>query len=200
MEKQQSFYTLQQYFLESHFLNSNDFKKLISNFNEVTLKKNEYFLKQGHHRHYLAFVCTGCLRTFHTDQTGREITMQFSLPNWWTGEKTNFNFSKVAKFSVQALENTTILRSERIKWEAAVESMPALAKWYLFHLRKSFDLSAQKLIDSQIKTAEENYLSLLQHAPEIIQRIPQHYIASYLGIKPQSLSRIRKNILDSRIS
>ncbi|MFN0031922.1 MAG: Crp/Fnr family transcriptional regulator, partial [Flavobacteriales bacterium] len=91
-------------------------------------------------------------------------------------------------------EETEIFRADRNKWEEALDKIPAFEKWYRVKTRKSYEATQQKIIDTQTETAEQKYLKLVKNAPEIVQRIPQHYIASYLGIKPQSLSRIRKNI------
>jgi CRP-like cAMP-binding protein len=72
--------------------------------------------------------------------------------------------------------------------------VPSFEKWYRIKTRKSYEAAQQKIIENQTRSAEEKYLDLLKRSPEIVQRIPQHYIASYLGIRPQSLSRIRKNL------
>lgn len=124
--------------------------------------------------------------------------MYFAFINWWTGDKTSFYSDVPSRFSVQALEDSEIFRADRVRWEQALDTIPAFEKWYRVKTRKSYEAAQQKIIDNQTDTAEEKYLKLLVKSPEMVQRIPQHYIASYLGIKPQSLSRIRKNILKGK--
>jgi CRP-like cAMP-binding protein len=188
------FINLRQHFEETDHFTDEEFDKLISYLTPVELKKKEFFTMQGQHCRYLAFVNSGCLRAFHTDNKGDEFTLYFAFLNWWTGDKTSFYSGTASRFSVQALEETEIFRADKNKWEEALDKIPAFEKWYRVKTRKSYEATQQKIIDTQTETAEEKYLKLLKNAPEIVQRIPQHYIASYLGIKPQSLSRIRKNI------
>lgn len=188
------FLNLRKHFEETDHLTDEDFEKFVSYITPVTLQKKEFFTMQGEHCRYLAFVNSGCLRAFHTDSKGEEFTMYFAFLNWWTGDKTSFYSGTPSRFSVQALEETEIFRADKIKWEEALDKIPAFEKWYRVKTRKSYEATQQKIIDTQTESAEEKYLKLLKNNPEIVQRIQQHYIASFLGIKPQSLSRIRKNI------
>ena len=192
------FLILRDHFAETDVFNEEDFEKLISYFTVVNLKRKEYFTRQGESCRYLAFVNSGCLRAYHTDNKGDEFTMYFAFVNWWTGDKTSFYSGTPSRFSVQALEESEIFRADKKNWEDALDKIPAFEKWYRVKARKSYEAAQQKLIDMQTESAEEKYLKLLNNAPEIVQRIPQHFIASYLGIKPQSLSRIRKNILKGK--
>ena len=194
MDNQDKFSKLKTHFAETDFFNDEEFEKLISFFTVTTLKKKEFFNKQGNLCRHLAFVNSGCLRAFHTDDKGDEFTMYFAFLNWWVGDKTSFYSGTPSRFSVQALEDSEIFYADKIKWEKALDEIPCFEKWYRVKTRKSYEATQQKIIDTQTESAEVKYLKLLKNAPDIVQRIPQHYIASYLGIKPQSLSRIRKNI------
>ena len=198
MKQGSKFSNLRNHITETDFFSDDEFEKLISYFTIVNLKKKEYFTVQGELCRYLAFVNSGCLRAFHTDNKGNEFTMYFAFLNWWTGDKTSFYSGTPSRFSVQALEDSEILQANKEKWEEALDQIPAFEKWYRVKARKSYEAAQQKLIDTQTESAEEKYLKLVKTAPEIVQRIPQHYIASYLGIKPQSLSRIRKNIFKKK--
>jgi CRP-like cAMP-binding protein len=188
------FSNLRKHFADTDYFSDDDFEKLVSYLTPVVLKKKDFFTVQGELCRYLAYVNSGCLRAFHTDSKGIEFTMYFAFPNWWTGDKTSFYSGTPSRFSVQALEETELFRADKTRWEEALDKIPAFEKWYRIKTRKSYEATQQKIIDTQTESAEEKYLKLLKNSPEIVQRIPQHYIASYLGIKPQSLSRIRKNI------
>lgn len=198
MKTDSKFSNLRNHIAETNIFSDDDFEKLISYFTVVNLKKKEYFTVQGELCRYLAFVNNGCLRAFHTDNKGNEFTMYFAFLNWWTGDKTSFYSGSPSRFSVQALEDTEIFQADKKRWEEAIDHIPAFEKWYRFKARKAYEAAQQKLIDTQTESAEEKYLKLVKTAPEIVRRIPQHYIASYLGIKPQSLSRIRKNIFKKK--
>ena len=194
MDKHDKFSKLKAHFAETDFFSDEEFEKLISFFTVTTIKKKEFFNNQGNLCRHLAFVNSGCLRAFHTDDKGDEFTMYFAFLNWWVGDKTSFYSGTPSRFSVQALEDSEIFYADKTKWEIALDEIPAFEKWYRVKTRKSYEATQQKIIDTQTETAEQKYLKLLKNAPDIVQRIPQYYIASYLGIKPQSLSRIRKNI------
>jgi len=194
MDVNTQFLTLRKHFAETDHFSDEDFERFIAYLTPVTLRKKDFFAMQGTHCRYLAFVNSGCLRAFHTNKNGDEFTMYFAFPNWWTGDKTSFYSGAPSRFSVQALEETEIFQADKRNWEIALETIPAFEKWYRVKARKSYEAAQQKLIDTHTETAEEKYLKLIRNAPDIVQRIPQHYIASYLGIRPQSLSRIRKKI------
>ena len=188
------FSKLRAHFAETDALSEADFEKFTSFLTPVVLRKKEFFNVQGVHCRYLGFVNSGCLRAFHTDEKGDEFTMYFAFLNWWIGDKTSFYSATTARFNIQALEDSEIFRADKTNLEKALDNIPAFEKWYRIKIRKSYEASQQKLIDTQKESAEEKYIKLLKNAPEIVQQIPQHYIASYLGIKPPSLSRIRKNL------
>lgn len=190
--------SLRKHFAETIPFSDEEFEKLCSFFTPLSLKKKEFFTMQEQQCKYLAYVYSGCVRAYHTDEKGDEFTMYFAFHNWWIGDKTSFYSGTPARFSCQVLEDCELLQANKINFEAAIDEVPAFEKWYRLKTRKSYEATQQKLIDSQTETAEEKYLKLLKNAPDIVQRIPQHYIASYLGIKPQSLSRIRKNISSRR--
>ena len=194
------FSRLRKHFEETDHFSDEEFETFVSYLTPVTLKKNEYFTRQGELCRYLAFVNSGCLRAYYTDDKGNEFTMYFAFLNWWTGDKTSFYSGTPARFSVQALEDSEVFRADKYNWEKALDEIPVFEKWYRVKTRKSYEATQQRLIDSQTESAEQKYLKLLKNAPEIVQRIPQHHIASYLNIKPQSLSRIRKNIATKGIS
>lgn len=194
MQDQNKFDNLRAHFAETDIFGTEDFDYFTSFLTPVILKKKEYFTIQGQHCRYLGFVNSGCLRAFHTDEKGDEFTMYFAFLNWWTGDKTSFYSATPARFNIQALEDSEIFRADKTNWEKALDNIPAFEKWYRVKTRKSYEATQQKLIDTQTESAEEKYIKLLKNAPEIVQQIPQHYIASYLGIKPPSLSRIRKKL------
>lgn len=192
------FSKLRAHFAETDNFSDEEFEKFVSFLTPVTLKKKEFFNVQDEHCRYLGFVNSGCLRAFHTDDKGDEFTMYFAFLNWWVGDKTSFYSGTSARFSIQALEDSEIFRADKTKWEKALDEIPIFEKWYRVKTRKSYEATQQKIIDTQTESAEEKYKKLLKNSPEIVQRIPQHYIASYLGIKPQSLSRIKKNIFSQK--
>lgn len=189
------FSNLRKHFESTHHFSDEDFDKLESCLTRTVLKKKEFFNKQGHYCRHAAYVNSGCLRAFHTDDNGDAFTIFFAFADSWAGDKTSFYSNRPSAFSIQALEDTELFYADKRVWENALDTIPIFDKWYRANARKTYEAAQRKLIEWQTQSAEEKYLKLLNEAPDIVQRIPQHYIASYFGIRPQSLSRIRKNIL-----
>src|ERR1051325_1988657 len=148
MEQQNIFSKLKAHFSETDHFTNEEFQKLISIFTVTTLKKKEFFNIQGEFCRYLAFVNSGCLRAFHTDDKGNEFTMYFAFLNWWIGDKTSFYSGTPSRFSIQALEDSEIFRADKRKWETSLDQVPAFEKWYRVKTRKSYEATQQKIIDS----------------------------------------------------
>jgi CRP-like cAMP-binding protein len=192
------FDNLRKHFEETDHFTDKEFDLFTSFLTPVLLKKKNFFVRQGEHCRNVAYVNTGCLRAFSTNDKADEFTIYFAFKNWWVGDQTSFYSGVPSRYSIQALEDTEIFMADKINWEKALDEVKVFEKWYRVKTQKSYDAAHQKLIDSQTISAEERYLKLLNNAPDLVQRIPQHYIASYLNIKPQSLSRIRKNLFNKK--
>lgn len=169
-----------------------DFEQLTAFFRLRSLKKKEFFNRQDEYCRYVAFVNAGCLRCFHTNDKGDELTLFFAFAGNWAGDKTSFYSGHPSISSIQALEDTEILFVDKEGWEIAMDRIPAFEKWYRKRSRETLEDTQRKFVSHQTESAEEKYLNMLKNDPTILTRVPQQYIASYFGIKPQSLSRIRK--------
>jgi len=198
MEKDTAIENLRDHIRQIEPISNDEFERLADFFSYSKLKKKEYLTRQNEVCKQFAFVLSGCFRAFNIDSKGEEYTMYFAFKDWWIGDKTSFYSNTPARFDTQALEDSELLVCGKANWEKALAEIPSFERWYRVKTRKSYEAAQQKLIDTHAESAEEKYLKLLKNAPEVVQRIPQHYIASYLGIKPPSLSRIRKNILSKK--
>jgi CRP-like cAMP-binding protein len=161
----------------------------------VTLAKNEFLLPVGAVCQHLGLVVEGTLRTFYVDSAGRDVSFLFH----WTGQFfTNYESvltSQPSTLAIQALEPTRVMIIHRNDLFALYETS---MYWQRFgrHLADQIFLTARKRIDDLLfLSPEERYLALLTQHPTVFQKIPQKYIATYLGVTPQSLSRIRKRIV-----
>jgi CRP/FNR family transcriptional regulator, anaerobic regulatory protein len=105
----------------------------------------------------------------------------------------SFSLEIPSMFNLQALEECDLLVSSKVEFEAAVATIPAFAAFYRAKVSRAYAASNLRLVLERSKTAEERYQQLLATAPWVIERVPQRHVASFLGIKPQSLSRVRKN-------
>jgi CRP-like cAMP-binding protein len=157
------------------------------------LKKKELLLQEGAICKYVYFVNSGCLRYFYLVD-GIENTGQFFFENIWYTDYESFLLSKPSRQNIQALEDSEILCLSKPDLSDLYTAIPKFEKFGRIMAENAF-LSVKSKNETLLnQSAEERYLKLIKERPKVVERIPQHYIASYLGIKPPSLSRIRKSL------
>jgi CRP/FNR family transcriptional regulator, anaerobic regulatory protein len=165
----------------------------ISKLESRTLAKHDFFVKEGQVAHEMAIVHTGAFRMYFTYQQ-REQTGHFMFEGQWMGDYESFLTRQPAANNVEALEDSEVFclsydkMHELYKMGAHYERFGRLIAEYVYLVAMN---SYKSLL---LKTAEERYLELLHTQPHILERLPQHYIASYLGIQAPSLSRIRNKL------
>ena len=158
------------------------------------VKKKELYLSEGEICNATAYVNQGCLRRYIIDDHFKEIIINFALEGWWTGDLESFLLRKPTMYYIQALEDSELLLLSHEKFFHVCDELP---KYKAFHERKvqrNHYAALKRLSVAKSGTQEEKYLLLMKEQPQLFQRIPLHYIASYLGIEPESLSRIRKRL------
>jgi CRP-like cAMP-binding protein len=161
-------------------------------FTPQTIKKKDVLLLQGEVARYTYFVTDGCLRMYNIDKKGSEHAVQFAFEDHWVGDLYSFLSEKPAVYCIDALEDTTFLRIDAERLEQAYADVPILERFFRLALQNSFFVLQHRLTAAHSETAEEKYDALCTRYPNIAQRVPQYHIASFLGITPESLSRIRK--------
>jgi len=171
-----------------------DMEQLQSCFEVTQLARKEHLFRQGEIDRFIGFVNSGCLRYYHTDDKGSEIILYFAFEEWWVGDLNSFYMNEPTPNNLQALEDCELFLFNLNSFEGARKAIPAFDQFVTGKHRKAYTATQQKGIEAKAATAEEKYRNLLLSSPDIFQRVPQHYIASYLGIAPESLSRIRKKM------
>jgi CRP-like cAMP-binding protein len=170
--------------------------KMMSDLTTVqTLKRGEFIYRQGTIPAYGGYLFQGCMRHVHIDRaTHQETTVDFEFEDCCFGDLRSFFYHEPARTSLQALEPVTIARLDKAHYLHLFDHCKPFAKLMLLAMEHKYNTLVSDTIASRNEPAEERYLKMLQQFPHILQRVPQRHIASYLGIRPQSLSRIRKNI------
>ena len=156
------------------------------------LRKKQYLLQEGDVWAWHAFVASGCLRTYTIDDKGLEHIISFAIENWWVGDRTSLLSGNPATFNIDAVEDSTVVLINKPNFEHLCKELPALNAMANSILEKSFSVLQQRLSANISYTAEQKYQEFLEKYPSLALRIPQHMIASYLGITPETLSRLRK--------
>jgi CRP-like cAMP-binding protein len=158
------------------------------------LKKHQFFLQEGDVSRSSGFVNKGCLKTYSTDKNGDEHIFQFAIEGWWVSDMYSFLTGEPATYSIEALEDSEIVFMDPESRERILEQVPGFERFMRILLEKNY-VAGQRRVNSMLgNSAEERYLAFIKTYPQIVQRVPQHSIASYLGIAPESLSRIRKQL------
>lgn len=161
-------------------------------FTPKKLRRKQYLLQQDDVCKYTAFVEKGVLRSYTIDDKGNEHIVQFALEGWWISDIYSFLTGEPSIFNIDALEDAELLLLTKHSNEAMLQTVPKMERYFRILSQKSMVALQRRLVGSLSQSAEEKYTSLVTTYPNIIQRVPQHMIASYLGVTPETLSRIRK--------
>ena len=164
------------------------------------VKKKEHYLRAGEISRAVAYVNTGCLRRYIVDEHAKEIILNFAVEDWWTGDLDSFHHQKPSIYYIQALEESELLLLSRENFLRVCKMIPKYETFHEEKVQRNYYSTLKRLSLLKSGTAEEKYLSLMNELPQLFQRIPLHYIASYLGIEPESLSRLRKRLTEKPMS
>lgn len=160
-------------------------------------KKGEHVFREGDIPRFNVFIVKGCMRTYYTGADGTERTTHFAEEGYWTGDLESMRNSMVTQQNLQALEDCEVITLSRDKWEYAYKKFAWIVAIHALGQQRRAAKLAEHIGRLLTDTPETNYLRLLKERPSLIQRVPLYYIASYLGISAETLSRIRKKISTS---
>jgi CRP-like cAMP-binding protein len=167
-------------------------------FTPKKLRKKQYLLQEGDVCKYTAFVEKGSLRSYSIDEKGNEHVIQFALEAGWISDQYSLLTGEPSLYNIDAVEDSELLLITHTSFEAMMSNMPCMEKYFRLLLQNNMIALHRRLVASLSLSAEEKYTKMVNAYPNIIQRVPQHMIASYLGITPETLSRIRKQMSAAR--
>lgn len=158
------------------------------------LKKHQFLLSEGDVCRYIGFVNSGCLREYKIDNKGVEHILQFAIEDWWVSDLNSFLTGLPASYNIDALQDSEVLLLEKSAREELLKNCPKMERFFRLLIEANHIATQQRIADSLSASAEERYLKFIKTYPKLFEQVPQNHIASYLGITPQSLSRIRKEL------
>ena len=185
------FSTLYEYLEKVHPLSAADKEIIHDIFIPKNLLKGEYLLREGDPLKYGAFVCKGFLRSYVIDNKGKEHIIQFAPENWWISDKGASAEGKASCF-IDAIEDSDILLIDQAGHFKMLERVSSYDKSFQAGMQKRSAAKDKRIVHSLVADAEERYTDFIETYPSIAQRVPQHMLASYLGIAPETLSRVRR--------
>ena len=169
-------------------------KDITSKQKRMHVQKGTFLLQEGEICKHSFFVENGLLRYYSIDVKGKEHIIQFAPEGWFVGDRESMFFNKPSQYFIQALEETDVVM---INDDLICTISKADEKFAVFNnnLLHNHIRSLQHRINMLLSaTAEERYLDFIKIYPDILLRVPQTMVASYLGITPESLSRVRKDM------
>jgi CRP-like cAMP-binding protein len=158
------------------------------------LRKKRFLFGEGDVCKYTIFVEKGLLRSFTVDEKGGEHILQFSMEGWWAADLYSFLTGEPSPYYIEALEDCELLMISKPSWDLLLKEVPAFERYFRILIQNNLIATQKRLIGSFSESAEEKYNKLLKECPDVIQRVPLHMIASYIGITRETLSRIRSQI------
>ena len=171
-----------------------EFKRCTSFFVPKKLRRKQFLLQEGEVARYNAFVEKGCLRAYSIDDEGEEHIVQFAIEDWWIGDMYSMLENQPSNLNIEAMEDSELLLIDKASYERLCDAVPKFERFFRLLLQANYVASHRRIMQSISASAEERYLKFLKSYPAITSRVPQGQIASYLGITPQSLSRIRRHL------
>ena len=164
---------------------------VLSSFSSKKFRRRQYILQSGDVATHDNFILSGLARMYKIDEKGHEQILKFTPEDWWTGDLGSFLTGNPSQYNVDCIEDTEVLRITYEDLDALCDKVPKMNKYFRLLYQKSIEGYAARLNSTLNKSALERYEEFFRRFPHIHQRVPDYQIASYLGITPQSLSRLR---------
>ncbi len=179
---------------ETIAINKEEFKYAKSLFLLKKLRKKRFLLEEGEPCIYTTFVEYGLLRSFRIDDKGNEHILQFGMQGWWVADLYSFLTGEASEYNIEALEDSELLLITKSSWDLLLKEVPAFERYFRILIQNNLIATQRRLMGTMSTTAEERYTKLLQDFPDIVQRVPLHMIASYIGVTRETLSRLRSQM------
>jgi len=174
-------------------LTEDEFNFFTSLLKHHKVRRKQYLHQAGEPCRYESFVIKGCLRAYSVDDKGQEHVLQFAMEDWWIGDLHSFLTGATSVYNIDALEDSEVLQLNKDSLEKLYKEVPKFERFFRLIIQNAFIASQQRVSGTMSERAEDRYNEFINKYQQLEQRIPQHQVASYLGITPEFLSRIRGN-------
>jgi len=158
------------------------------------VRKKALLVREGENCNHIWFVNSGALYSYILNEKAETHVIQFALEGYWISDLFSFFSGRKAIYNIEALEDSELLALSKPNFEIACDRCPLIERFFRVLIQNAYVALQYRLAQTTGKEAKERYEEFIKLHPDFPQRIPQYLIASYLGIKPQSLSRIRREL------
>jgi CRP-like cAMP-binding protein len=176
-------------------LSDYQFEQIIPFLHKRTLHRGEVLLRAGEVCRHTTFVERGCLRSYVTDEKGKEHIINFAPENWWIADQNSVKNHVPAMFNIEAIEDSEVVLMPGDIPDRLEKIVPGAIKMFTTLSQNSMFALQKRLVNLLSATADDRYHDFLETYPSLALRLPQKMIASYIGVAPESLSRIRSQIV-----
>lgn len=159
---------------------------------EMEVPPKTTLVRQGQICRQLFFVSTGSVRAYNLDKTGKESTIMFGIDDWWITDMYAFTQQKPALLSLETLEDSCVVVLEFEVFEKLLNQVPKLERFFRILFQNAYVREQLRVLDSISLTTEERYRKFLDKYPQIVEKVTQKQIASYLGVTPEFLSSVKR--------
>lgn len=164
-------------------------------FQPITYRKKEHLLTPGMDGAFLCLIEEGCLRAYTYDRNNREFNIHLAQNGQWMADMDSFLQQKPSKMSIEAVTRSIVWHAKREDINALLADVPQLKDFFMQVSIGAISGLQERILSAVTLTAKEHYRELSNQQPDLIRKVPQYHLASYLGITPESLSRIRKELV-----
>ncbi|AUC84335.1 hypothetical protein CW731_03040 [Polaribacter sp. ALD11] len=181
--------------IQNHIhLTSLDVDKLNAVLNEISVSKGQFLLKPGTNVKHEYFVIKGCLKAYYMDDKGSKHIIQFAVENWWVGDFDAFYNQIPSKLYIEAIEDSQLLSITYNSLQKIYEEAPIFERYFRILTTQAFISQRKRILSTLEKNTQERYLEFCTSYPKIEERVANYDIANYLGVSPENLSRVRRQM------
>jgi len=192
------FDTLRAYLARLATITDDEFAFMATVFVPKAVPAREFLQRAGEVATHAAFVASGCLRSYVIDGKGKEHIVQFAPEKWWLADAASLTSGTPSQYFIDAVEDSELLLIDARSHEQVIERVPGYVAGMRAGLQRHAAAKDQRIVNTLTTTAAERYQEFVRTYPSIVQRVPQWMVASYLGISPETLSRVRKSLSRGR--
>lgn len=162
-----------------------------NNFRPKRMLRRQFLLQEGDVCRELAFVEKGALYSYSLDLSGTKHVIRFAFDGWWMANLQSFFTGEPTQLNIEVLEDSELLMLDKKNHEILLEKVPAYERYHRIIVQNAYVALQRRVENALGLTAEEKYERLIAESPAFLNRVPQHLIASYIGVSPETLSRVR---------
>ncbi|PST83274.1 cyclic nucleotide-binding protein [Pedobacter yulinensis] len=156
------------------------------------LRKRQFLLQAGDHCRHFAFIVKGAMRMYSVDEKGAEHIVRLGIEDWWMGDRESFVYATPSPYHIEACEHCELLLITKASVDELQEKLPAYREMRLRLDERNIMANNRRLTSAISSPADKRYAEFAACYPELIERFPQHIIASYIGINKDTLSRVKR--------